>query len=622
MPIDQFAIDLIKSQRESLGISNRKLGRVPAQKYPRQFEAKYSRKLLALVRSWEALVKENLFPLLTGIAQDYDLENDNPMRSDGAVEDLNKLMQVIETGMTIAPETRLLALNIGQNTSEWNDKNWRRTLRTVLGVDVFTREPWLENLLQGFADKNVALITKMRDETLQDIRRITIEGLESGKRVRTIRAEILNGTKLQAGRFKKTRTRAQLIARDQIGKLNSQLTENRQTALGIDDYTWRTALDERVRGNPAGLYPNAVPSHYDREGKTFSWNDPPAGGHPGEAIQCRCVAEPNIEELADLIGPQGKDLVPLPKGQKKKTGKEIDLKEFKPPTTDQEAIDNWTAWLNQPEAPTVKNQNQFRQHLKGLGFSKTTGADFDNANRNQILLGYYKTGNLLGPEISSQAFKGITSRRISALARAPLTFYKGQDRTMQLNSISFKDKSGLVGPSGTVRTLDKPIRENMNSGFSAPSNKGEEIASIISHEAGHQVTRYERGFIEMKDGLGRPGKVWIPHQKGTKPSAGFNAELYPFFEEVRDRKLRKDLRKSYKTEEEFKKLVDEMTPTARDQARKESLTADLSEYASTDYFEFVSEGWTEYVHSDNPRPVAKKIGETVEKYYSEGGTLY
>ena len=45
-------------------------------------------------------------------------------------------------------------------------------------------------------------------------------------------------------------------------------------------YIWRTQDDGKVR-----------PSHAGRNGKTFSWDDPPDGGHPGEAPNCRCSAE-------------------------------------------------------------------------------------------------------------------------------------------------------------------------------------------------------------------------------------------------------------------------------------------------------------------------------------------
>lgn len=45
-------------------------------------------------------------------------------------------------------------------------------------------------------------------------------------------------------------------------------------------YIWRTVGDSKVRS-----------AHAERNGKTYSWDDPPEGGHPGEAPNCRCRAE-------------------------------------------------------------------------------------------------------------------------------------------------------------------------------------------------------------------------------------------------------------------------------------------------------------------------------------------
>lgn len=45
-------------------------------------------------------------------------------------------------------------------------------------------------------------------------------------------------------------------------------------------YIWRTRGDSKVRSE-----------HADRDGKIFSWDEPPEGGHPGEAPNCRCKAE-------------------------------------------------------------------------------------------------------------------------------------------------------------------------------------------------------------------------------------------------------------------------------------------------------------------------------------------
>lgn len=45
-------------------------------------------------------------------------------------------------------------------------------------------------------------------------------------------------------------------------------------------YIWRTVDDDLVR-----------PEHADREGKVFSWENPPKGGNPSESLNCRCWAE-------------------------------------------------------------------------------------------------------------------------------------------------------------------------------------------------------------------------------------------------------------------------------------------------------------------------------------------
>ena len=78
--------------------------------------------------------------------------------------------------------------------------------------------------------------------------------------------------------------RAKVIARDQVGKLNGQLTQARQQALGITEYVWRTSRDQRVRD-----------AHADRDGRRFRWSTAPADGHPGHPVQCRCVAEGVID---------------------------------------------------------------------------------------------------------------------------------------------------------------------------------------------------------------------------------------------------------------------------------------------------------------------------------------
>ena len=86
-----------------------------------------------------------------------------------------------------------------------------------------------------------------------------------------------------------TERRAAFIARDQTAKLTGSLNATRQQDNGITEYIWRTAGDQRVVGNPGGLYPKGSrghEDHYARDGKRFKWSEPPADGHPGQAFNC------------------------------------------------------------------------------------------------------------------------------------------------------------------------------------------------------------------------------------------------------------------------------------------------------------------------------------------------
>lgn len=46
-------------------------------------------------------------------------------------------------------------------------------------------------------------------------------------------------------------------------------------------YVWNAKSDSKTRS-----------SHAERDGQVFCWDNPPDGGHPGEAFNCRCKAKP------------------------------------------------------------------------------------------------------------------------------------------------------------------------------------------------------------------------------------------------------------------------------------------------------------------------------------------
>jgi len=131
--------------------------------------------------------------------------------------------------------------------------------------------------IRKWADENVDEIRSLHEELFDDIAESLIAGIKAGEHVGSI-GERINGI---TGRFKR---RDELLARDQMGTLNAQINEHRQTRLGIEKYRWTDSGDDKVRD-----------LHEVLHGQVFAWNDPPAEGHPGEPINCRCIPDPQIE---------------------------------------------------------------------------------------------------------------------------------------------------------------------------------------------------------------------------------------------------------------------------------------------------------------------------------------
>jgi SPP1 gp7 family putative phage head morphogenesis protein len=179
-----------------------------------------------------------------------------------------------------ADQIRRMAKAAGESVSLFNQKQLDRSIGSVLELDAVASEPWLAEKLGEFVVENTNLITSLEDTALSQVQTMAMQGLTQGRRWEDIADDIY-------GRFDVARSRADTIARDQVGKLNGQLTELRQQNLGISQYTWRGVGDERERE-----------SHRANNDQVFDWDSPPEEtGHPGDDINCRCYAEPVIESI-------------------------------------------------------------------------------------------------------------------------------------------------------------------------------------------------------------------------------------------------------------------------------------------------------------------------------------
>lgn len=201
---------------------------------------------------------------------DFD-EEDLHDTLDTLAEDVAKKWTSKRFAATVQP--------IAQDVAGFSRAQLQGVLKSQLGVDVVASEPWLEAELARWTSQNVALIKTIPRQFFADIEKRLVDGVHAGERWEDL-------AKMLEERAGVSESRANLIARDQTGKLFGQLNEKRQTALGVTGYLWRTMQDNRVRDE-----------HEDRAGEHFEWDDPPEDGHPGDPVQCRCYAEPDLGDI-------------------------------------------------------------------------------------------------------------------------------------------------------------------------------------------------------------------------------------------------------------------------------------------------------------------------------------
>jgi SPP1 gp7 family putative phage head morphogenesis protein len=173
------------------------------------------------------------------------------------------------------------------NAAEKVERNSKAEFKR-LGIELRKEEPKFGKLIDGWRGDNVDRAKSLLEFERDKLSEILAKG--EHKTVETLRRQI--ETRLDV-----VRSKADLLARDQVLKLNANITKERQTAAGITEYVWTTSNDERVRE-----------AHAELDGETFSWDDPPvtndAGdrNHPGEDYQCRCIAFPVLPELGEDSG--------------------------------------------------------------------------------------------------------------------------------------------------------------------------------------------------------------------------------------------------------------------------------------------------------------------------------
>lgn len=250
--------------------------------YPNNAQRIYERQLVKLFKELNNKVKELVYPQLEFLVakSNSTRPDDKDLRLDSSwVDNIKELYNKTQLNYnsTINSIVNNMTFEQAERISSYNKQQLIKTIHSAVQVNPILSEPYLEPQIKAFQANNASLITKLTDEQAKRMEEILFRNLSAGNGVKVIKEEIEKG-------FDIGESRARLIARDQTNKFNGNLTELRQQELGIGEYWWSTSLDERVRE-----------THRSNQGKTFSWNKPPAStGHPGSQIRCRCTAQPII----------------------------------------------------------------------------------------------------------------------------------------------------------------------------------------------------------------------------------------------------------------------------------------------------------------------------------------
>ncbi len=255
--------------------------------YPFVLEVRYFNQINGLLKS--LFVKDIKDGLIEEIKNSYN----QAIRKDDFTEDFNNFFRLAELKITLKLRSfinRIVKTSIEVN--DFNDKAVRQSLRSTPFINLaISTTPDIRNAMEMFVSDNVRLIKSISEDLLGRVQEVVFANVRRGSSYTTLAQELQKT-------FTISEKRARLIAKDQINKLNADLTRQRHKELGITDYKWSTSQDERVRKSHQVLqgkictYDNV--NVYKDEESLKKWTQRSEIGaalyHPGQEILCRCTA--------------------------------------------------------------------------------------------------------------------------------------------------------------------------------------------------------------------------------------------------------------------------------------------------------------------------------------------
>ena len=228
----------------------------------------------------------------------YQQLRSNLNRAANLAAALNALDRVLG-GLTLEQraEVERIAAQQGQRLNLWHRERFLSSLQAAIGIDVAPTLSALaeEGIVTRWVARNVDLIVTIPERFHDGLktkmeRNLIDHPFDQDRTMRMLRTE-----------YRSQGYNVRRLTRDQTNKMIGQLTEERQTRIGVQQYRWLTARDPRVRE-----------THRKLDGTIQRWDTPPDEGHPGYAIQCRCVAVAILDQVPERRRPVAEARVVLP----------------------------------------------------------------------------------------------------------------------------------------------------------------------------------------------------------------------------------------------------------------------------------------------------------------------
>jgi SPP1 gp7 family putative phage head morphogenesis protein len=257
---------------------------------------KYEEYLLALVRKVSFLIKKSLV-----IDDVFEEDYRKLIRVDDFNSDFENIIKLIESKIVI--ELNVFLKRITRTavlTEKFNYKAVEKSLNGIKKSIPTLRNTKVQGEMKMWVSQNVRLIKTIPEKMLLKVEEIVYTAVRTGLSHKDLSKQLVES-------FGASKKRAVIIARDQINKLNGNLTRARNLELGIIEYKWSTSIDDRVRHSHAVLESKicswenvdvykSVDKSVDNSSKWLQRSSIGATmHHPSQDVLCRCTSIPIID---------------------------------------------------------------------------------------------------------------------------------------------------------------------------------------------------------------------------------------------------------------------------------------------------------------------------------------